>query len=118
PADEPRAMAETASGEVIVTDFHHQLRLERLPFHRPLRAPPAQSTRGMARESRRLDQRLELFQQALSLVSFQPGAKPDMIEQIGRIIKTEQQRPHNFLSRGVAETTNDTIGSPGKFHLL
>src|SRR5690348_18388469 len=63
PAQELRAVTKAIAGKMVVADFDHKLRLERLPFGRALRRPAARATRRIAGESRRRDQLLELLGQ-------------------------------------------------------
>ena len=60
PAEELRAVAEAASGEVIELNFDDQLRPQRLPFHRPLGAPAARSAGSAAGETWSAHERFQL----------------------------------------------------------
>src|SRR6266542_5255573 len=67
PAEELCAVTKAAAGEMIILNFNHQLRLERLPFACLLRAPAAWSAGLVTRKSRWRSQRFELFSQLLLL---------------------------------------------------
>src|ERR1043165_4271633 len=55
PAQELCAVAKAAAGEVIVLNFAHKLRRERLPFSRSLGCPTARPAGRIAGETRGLD---------------------------------------------------------------
>src|SRR5437899_7534175 len=56
PSEQSRAMSKTFAAHMIEGDFDHELRVERLPFHRAARAPAARSARSMAGKSGRFDE--------------------------------------------------------------
>ena len=56
PAQELRAVAKAAAGEVIVFDFDYEFRLERFPFCRTFGAPAAGAAGGFSCEAWRVDQ--------------------------------------------------------------
>src|SRR6185503_7365483 len=63
PPDKTGAVTEAASGHLIVADFDHEHRLQRLPLAGALRVPPAGTARRAAGEARRLDQGLQLLRE-------------------------------------------------------
>src|SRR5687768_15637500 len=75
PADEVRAVAETAGGEVVVFDLDDQLGGQRLPLGAALRRPPARPARRAAGEARGFDQVLQLRREPLALVGLDGGAE-------------------------------------------
>src|SRR5438094_5806148 len=75
PAQELGAVAEPAAREMIVADLHHQLRRERLPLARALRAPPTRTPWRAAGEARGLDEPREHGHEPLALLRGQGGGE-------------------------------------------
>ena len=83
-------MPEAASREVIVAHLGYEPGGQRLPFRRPGRAPAARPSRGPSREAGRLDERLELPEQAPALRRGKAGGEPDVVQEAFRVIEAEQ----------------------------
>src|SRR5947209_6453838 len=79
--DNFRSMPKPAAGEMIVGDFDHHPWVYRFPFAGSFGTPPARATRCVARETRRLLERFELFCQSSPLARLESGRKSHVIEQ-------------------------------------
>src|SRR3954447_10089043 len=75
------SVPESAAGEMIIGDFDHNLRIDRLPFAGSFRAPAARPAGSIPSESRFLPERLELFREGRAFGRLKSGRKPDVMEQ-------------------------------------
>src|SRR5438874_2705377 len=78
PAKKFRSVSEAPAGEMVVADFDHQHRLERLPFRRALRAPAAGPAGLVAGETGRGDERLDFLEQLLPFGRFETRTESDV----------------------------------------
>src|SRR5690606_25850843 len=109
PAQKLRAVTEALACDVVVTHLDDELRPQRLPFGRALRAPPARRAGRPAREAGRLPERLEPLRQRPSGPSRDRGSKADVVEQAPIVVKTEQERPDFAPVARVAEAADDAV---------
>src|ERR1041385_973338 len=122
PAQDGGAVAETLAAEMVVADFHHQLRLQWAPLRGALGRPAARAARRVAGEAWLADQRFELCSQRQLLLALDCGSEADMMQQPPIIVQTEQQRADHLLARKlvgrVAKAANDAIGAAKFLDLL
>src|SRR5688572_23774769 len=116
-ANDLRAMAETASREMIVGNLHDYLRIDRLPFAAPFRAPAAGTTRRIPGEARFLLQRFEFFGQRGSVACLEGRGETDVMQEAIVVVEAEQQRADYFRIGAVAKTSHHAIGCPDLLYL-
>jgi hypothetical protein len=74
-------MAETSSSEMIELHFDDVFRIDRLPFHRMLGAPSAQTPWRFSRKAWRLHHFLELLRQLLTVFVADGRSEANVIQQ-------------------------------------
>src|SRR2546423_12339938 len=116
-ADDFCPVAKPFAGEMIVGHLDDDLRIDRFPFTRPLRAPTTRTPRCVASESRRLPERFEFFGQRRTLARLESGSKSDAMEQTIVIVQSEEQRSQNAGAARIAKSADDAIGGAELFHL-
>src|SRR5437016_13591671 len=80
PPQKSGAMAEPAATDMIIAHLGNQFQPQRLPLGGALGVPPAGTSRRIAGEAGRLDQRFEPCGQRPAVEIVQCRGKPDMIE--------------------------------------
>src|SRR3954453_5408178 len=109
PAQELRAVAETALREIVVLDFADQLRPQRLPF-RAFLARPSRRAAGNAHFERILAaQRFELPRQRVAFVFFVAGAVAEVDEASFVLVQAEEERADGASALAVAEAADDAV---------
>src|SRR5437868_2033368 len=83
------AVTKTIAREMIVRYFHHNFRIDRLPFAAPLRAPATRTARGVSGEAGWLAQCFEFFGQSALFGGLERGSKSDVMEQAGIVVETK-----------------------------
>src|SRR5262245_11579114 len=106
------------TAHVVVFHLGHQLRLERLPFRRTLRAPAARASGRVAGESGRLHELLELRNERATIVRRDPRRESDVVEESRLVVEAEQERPDDLPRGRVAESTDDAVGGAPLLDLL
>src|SRR5438445_9630930 len=117
PAQKRGAVAKAAGAEMIVGDFHHQRRLERLPFAGAPRTPAAWTARRPAGETGRLHELLQFPGQAGALSLADRRRVADMVPETLLVIQSEQQGSDNPAARGITKAAHDTIGAAHQLDL-
>src|SRR5262249_22069788 len=118
PAQELRPVAKAVPGEMIVLNFHHELRLERLPLRGAAGRPPARPAGRVAAEPGRRNEPLELEGERFFLAGADGGGEADMVQKAILAIKSEQERADHRFTLVVAETANHAVRAAVVLHLL
>src|SRR6185437_4958486 len=103
-------MSESPACKMIEFHFSYQLWVERLPFHRTLRAPAAQPAWRFSREPRWLNELFKLLCKRRSVFCMNGRRVTHMIELLLFIVKTQEQRAHQLFLLEVTESAHYAIG--------
>src|SRR5262249_52503415 len=118
PAHQPGTVAEAIAGKVVVADFHHELRLERLPLGRALGRPAARPARRVAGEAGRGDQFFQARGQRRLVFAADRGREAHVVQQAGLVIEPEQERADDVLALVVTEAADHAVGAAVVLDLL
>jgi ferritin-like metal-binding protein YciE len=118
PTQKPCAMAKALAAEMIVADFDHELRPQRLPFARTFGRPAAGAARRIAGEAGRADQRHQLFGERRLILVLDRRGEADMMQQAAGIVESQQERADDTSALVVAETADDAVGAAVILDLL
>src|ERR1041384_7289743 len=105
-------MTKPSAADVVVADFYHELRLQRLPFGRALGAPAARPRGSIAGEPRCPNERCQLLGQRGTLLSRDRGGKAYMIELALIVIEAQQPRAHDLTASAITKATDDATARP------
>ena len=84
-------MAEAVAGEVVVADFDHESRGERLPLPGALAGPAAGTAGGAAGEAGRLDEGPHLAEEGRAVRGREPRGEAHVVEQALGIVEPQQE---------------------------
>ena len=103
-------MAEAIAGDVIVSHFGNELRLQRLPFLGAFGGPAARAARRISGEPGPTAQGFELLGERGANVVGDAGRESDMMENTIVIVETEKQRADERAVGRIAKSADDTVG--------
>src|SRR3954470_24338122 len=123
PAQDRGAVTKAFTGEMIVGDLDHELRLQRTPLCRAFGRPAARAAWCVAGKAFLGDQRHELRGQRRLLVFLDCRGEADMVQQPLVVIAAEQQRAYPLFAvvafiGSVAEAADDAVGAAEVLDLL
>src|SRR4051794_34312123 len=110
PAQQPRAVAEPAAGEMVVLHLDDELGRERLEFAGALGAPATGAAGRPAGEAGGLAQGFETFGELAALGGGDRRRETDMVQQSVVAVQAEQQGTGDAALRRIAEAAHDAIG--------
>jgi len=103
---------------MVVAHLDDERGLEWLPGVFLASVPAARSAGGLAGESGRRNELLQLFREARSIRDGNAGGEPDVVQQAVRVVEAEEQRADDLGLRAVAEAANHAIRAAEVFDLL
>src|SRR5262249_44543453 len=111
PAQQRGAMPKAFAGEVIVANFHHELRLYRHPFARALGRPATRAAGRIAGKTSVHAELLEFGRERRLFLALDGRGETDMMQQALLVVEAEQQRADDILSFIVPEATDHAVGA-------
>src|SRR5438445_1409814 len=79
PSNDFCAVTKTVAREMIVGYFHHDFRIDRLPFAATLGAPAARTAGGVSGKTRWFTQYFEFFRQSALVSRLKSGSEPNVM---------------------------------------